>query len=347
MVIQKEDITADEVLERVSDGFYALGEDWRFTYINSRGEEILQASRDELLGETVWDSFPGLVGTEVERSFREAKETSESDELSYYHEPFDRWYRIYLYPSETGMSVCLTDITEKVEAQRRLERTKEKLVLVNRIMRHDIRNDMNVVLGWSEELRDHVDDEGEEILERILRTTNHTVELTATARDFVEAVTAEGIEELEAVPLDEAVYGEVERCSGMYGDDVFTVDDIPDVEVRANALLSSVLSNVLDNAVEHSDKDEPRVEVTAETDEERVRVRVADNGPGVPTEKREAVFGRGEDGLDDPDAGLGLHLVDTVVRGYGGDVWIEENDPDGAVFVIEVPLVGQGGDRDG
>jgi len=248
----------------------------------------------------------------------------------------------------TGVSVHVRDITERVEAKRELERTKEELVLVNRILRHDIRNDMNVVLGWGEELRDHVDDEGAEILERILRTTNHTVDLTTTARNFVEAVTEEGTGQLEKVSLAEAVRDEVERCRGMYGEDTFTVGEIPDVEVRANSLLSSALSNILDNAVEHSNKDEDemRIEVTAEEDGETVRVRIADNGPGILPENREAVFGRGDEGLDDSAAGLGLHLVDTVVRGYGGDVWIEDNDSGGAVFVIEIPRADRGGDSD-
>lgn len=339
MVIQKEDLTADDVLERVSDGFYALDDDWRFTYVNSRGEEILGTPRDELLEETIWDAFPELAGTKFERRFRDAKSSDESDEFHYYHEPLDRWFCVCVHPSEDGTSVYVRDITGTVEAQRQLERTKEQLVLVNRIMRHDIRNDMNVVLGWAEELRNHVDDEGDEILERILKTTKHTVNLTSTARDFVEAVTDEGTDDLETIPLDEVVAEEVERCRNVHGIDDVTVGDMPSVKVRANTLLSSVLSNIFDNAVEHCGED-VRIEVTAEADDEAVRLRIADNGPGIPPEKRDAVFGRSAEGLEHPAAGLGLHLVDTVVRGYGGDVWIEESDAGGAAFVIELPLAG-------
>jgi signal transduction histidine kinase len=72
--------------------------------------------------------------------------------------------------------------------------------------------------------------------------------------------------------------------------------------------------------------------------EGRVVVRVADNGPGVPDDRKEAVFGRGEKGLRSTGTGLGLYLVDTLVDSYGGRVRVEDNDPEGAVFVVELPL---------
>nr|WP_302080744.1 ATP-binding protein [Salinibaculum sp. KK48] len=50
-------------------------------------------------------------------------------------------------------------------------------------------------------------------------------------------------------------------------------------------------------------------------------------------------FGKGEKGLDSPGTGIGLYLVQTLLDQYGGDVWVADNDPEGAVFVVELPIV--------
>ena len=63
-------------------------------------------------------------------------------------------------------------------------------------------------------------------------------------------------------------------------------------------------------------------------------VRIADDGPGIADDKKEAVFGRGERGLDSPGSGIGLYLVDRLTTAFGGSVHIEDNEPRGAVFVV-------------
>jgi K+-sensing histidine kinase KdpD len=65
-------------------------------------------------------------------------------------------------------------------------------------------------------------------------------------------------------------------------------------------------------------------------------IRVRDNGPGVPPEQEDLVFGREDIDVVHHGTGLGLFLVDSIVSNYDGTVWIEENDPEGAVFAIRL-----------
>lgn len=85
-------------------------------------------------------------------------------------------------------------------------------------------------------------------------------------------------------------------------------------------MLSSVLRNFLNNAVQHNDKDTPVVRVFGTVYEDSFELRIADNGPGIPDEQKESIFGKGEVGLESPGTGIGLYLVRTLVDGYGGDV---------------------------
>ena len=59
--------------------------------------------------------------------------------------------------------------------------------------------------------------------------------------------------------------------------------------------------------------------------------------PRVPDDQKDAIFGKGERGLDSAGMVIGLYLVDTLVTSYGGTVWVEDNDPEGLVFVVELP----------
>jgi len=88
---------------------------------------------------------------------------------------------------ETGRLVSITDVTDRETYRKQLEQKTEQLEALNRVVRHDIRNDMAVVLGWAETLRDHVDEDGEAALEHVLQSSSHVVELTDTAHVFVES----------------------------------------------------------------------------------------------------------------------------------------------------------------
>ena len=227
------------------------------------------------------------------------------------------------------------------DPEARLKRQRDDLRLLNQVMRHDIRNDLQLVEAYAELLDDHVDEEGESYLEVIKENTESAVGLTTTVRDLSRVMLREDAEP-EGVALDRVLSQQVEEVRSSYSEAVFTVDGtIPSVKVLADEMLGSVFRNVLRNAVQHNDETLPVVDVTARVDDadQAAVVRIADNGPGVPPPQREEIFGKGEKGLDSPGAGIGLYLVRSLVEGYGGEVWVEDNEPKGAIFVIRLPLV--------
>ena len=227
------------------------------------------------------------------------------------------------------------------DPEARLKRQRDDLRLLNQVMRHDIRNDLQLVEAYAELLDDHVDEEGESYLEVIKENTESAVGLTTTVRDLSRVMLREDAEP-EGVALDRVLSQQVEEVRSSYSEAVFTVDGtIPSVKVLADEMLGSVFRNVLRNAVQHNDETLPVIDVTARVDDadQAAVVRIADNGPGVPPPQREEIFGKGEKGLDSPGAGIGLYLVRSLVEGYGGEVWVEDNEPKGAIFVIRLPLV--------
>jgi PAS domain S-box-containing protein len=224
-----------------------------------------------------------------------------------------------------------TDITEQ-------KRREQELEMLNRIVRHDIRNDLSVLLGWADVLEEYVDDEGTEYLDKMRNSGEHVVELTKIARDYVETVVADEDLTVEPTPIADVLETELALREESHPNAEFVVDgSLPDVEVAANEVLGSVFRNLLNNAVQHNDAETPVVEVSCEVRDDDVTVRIADNGPGIPDERKERIFGKGEKGLDSPGTGIGLYLVHTLVSQYGGEVRVEDADPTGSVFVVRLP----------
>lgn len=226
------------------------------------------------------------------------------------------------------------------DPQDRLEEQRDDLRMLNQVMRHDIRNDLQLVQAYASLLHDHVDEEGREYLDVIERSTENAVSLTTTARDLTQVILQEDAE-AGRVSLARTLNQQVEEVRSAHPEAVVTVaGSIPATAVVGDEMLGSVFRNLLRNAIQHNDKTPPEVTVSATEEDDAVEVRIADNGPGVPDAQKEAIFGKGEKGLESPGAGLGLYLVQSLVDAYGGDVWVEDNDPEGAVFVVRLPTGG-------
>ena len=337
-------------VENAGDGMYVFDTDGTIEYVNRRVVETTGVPREGWVGNTV-DVFTerGLTNDEPVDAFREALASFVADDAERrrveIESPEGVFAAIEVRLSavrEDGEleSVVATvrDVSERSRYEEQLERRTEQLEVLNRVVRHDIRNDMTVVLAWLEELEDHVDDAGRRSLQRVLRASEHVVELTDIAREHVEVVVGERDVDRRPVRLAEVLGEEVERRRESYPDATIDLETpLPETAVLADDMLSSVFRNLVNNAVQHNDTDTPVVTVTATEAEDTVTVRVADNGPGIPDDQKEQIFGKGDRGLDSPGSGIGLYLVHTLVEGYGGSVHVTDNDPEGAVFVVELP----------
>jgi signal transduction histidine kinase len=228
---------------------------------------------------------------------------------------------------------------ERARTQRELRHRTQELAILNQLMRHDIKNDISLVVGRGHELTEYVDPRGEELLAELITAANHVLQLTRTVGDTVEAVAHDEQADLEAVDVGRVVEQQVGKARKLYGEDAVAVEgELPGAEVAADDLLSAVVGNLLSNALLYT-SDDPDVRVSVVAAEETVTIRVADNGPGVPDEQKELIFGQGTQGVESQGTGIGLYLVDQLVRGYEGDVWVEDNEPTGAVFVVELDRV--------
>lgn len=227
---------------------------------------------------------------------------------------------------------------QRTEREQTLRRQSEGLTLLNRMLRHDVRNNLQTILGRIERVRSATGGEASEHVDALEGIVDDTVSTIETAGRMADAFSrAESSRQPIALkPLLEREIDQIGRQNP--GAEIVVDGEIPDATVLANDMLDSVLRNVVTNAIEHNDADTPSVTVSVASGDEAVTVRVADNGPGIPAEARETVFERGWSGEDSGGTGLGLHLVATLVEQYGGEVRLADDGSEGATFDIELPL---------
>src|SRR3954463_11036894 len=115
-----------DVLERISDAFFALDDQWRFTYLNEKAALLLHRQRGDLLGKVIWEEFPDTETSTFYGQFRRSVETQSSVALADYYPPLDSWFEVHAYPSPEGLSVYFADASDKQRAQRMLQESERR-----------------------------------------------------------------------------------------------------------------------------------------------------------------------------------------------------------------------------
>lgn len=124
---------AHAILESISDGFFALDSQWRFTYVNAEAESLLRFSADTLLGSSMWDKFPAAIDTEFFEQYHRVVATGAPARFNAYFAPFNTWFEVHAYPADGGVSVYFRDITQlkKDEATLRWRAQEFRMLVEN------------------------------------------------------------------------------------------------------------------------------------------------------------------------------------------------------------------------
>lgn len=107
------------VFESITDAFYTLDPNWRFTYLNTEAERLFGFCSAELVGQELWSVFPDLKDSPIYLNHLQAAQTGEAAHFEIFYPPFKGWLEVRIYPSGEGVSVYFQDISERKEAARR------------------------------------------------------------------------------------------------------------------------------------------------------------------------------------------------------------------------------------
>ncbi|MFP8952550.1 ATP-binding protein [Natrialbaceae archaeon A-arb3/5] len=338
-----------QVIDLVPDLIFAKNGDGEYILANEATAEYYGRTPDEVEGKTVLDLPP--TGSQAQQFLDDDQDVIDSGEQKFVPEEelttadgetrILQTTKIPYEPVKGGDKAVLgyaRDVTELKAYERQLETQRDNLTILNQIVRHDIRNELQLALSHAEDVAEHVDEDDREDVEQVLASVRRTMEVTEDARDVAE-VMMEANTDLVPVELRPTLEAELEEMRSTYENAVVTVDgSIPAVTVVANDLLSSVYRNLLTNAITHNGAEEPVVTVSAAEADGDAVVRIADNGPGIADDRTEKIFEEGYTGTASQGDGIGLYLVETLVDRYGGTVRVENDEPTGTIFTVRLPI---------
>lgn len=309
-------------------------------YANEAFEAVTGYDRETVLGQNMrllQGSASAEAAVAAMRSAVEAERPVSTTLINYRDDGTRFWNRVDIAPvrdddgTVTNFVGFQTDVTdEKIREQR--------LSVLNRLLRHNLSNELNVIDGYAKILLDDVDGPEEVAALREIETAASELQSLAAEARTIEHVLCRCRSVDRSNDLETAIQEVCAEARESRPDLRTTVDVEAGPWQVSGYGLRVALSELIENAVEHNDAPSPAVEVTArQVGAERIEVRIADNGPGVSDDIVDMLHEGEETPLKHCDR-LGLWLVVWIVTLLGGGIELRNRAEGGAVAVLVLPV---------
>ena len=239
-----------------------------------------------------------------------------------------------------GFVAIHDDITEQKAYEERLESdlhtSIEQLQVLARVLRHNIRNELNVISGTAETVQRKTDDADIETMAvRIVQASEQLLTQADKQRKIVRLL----LEPSTEIPLqlDEVVDDIVESLTAQYPYADITVEVPPELELTTIPELRQAITEVTENAIVHANRETPTVTISAQCRDGMVEIGVADDGPEIPAVERQVITEETEIDALLHSSGMGLWLASRTVRQAGGTIRFARAEPRGNVVTLVVP----------
>lgn len=231
----------------------------------------------------------------------------------------------------SGFIINSQEITSRTES-------RQQAAVLNRVLRHNLRNSLNVILGHAETL---AETDSERIATRAETIASHAHDLhqaTSHVRVLADLLDTQHVSQ-KRHEITELVEKQLASIRDDYPDIDVTFDLPAEQYITGAPKLDVALEHVFQNAVEHNDSEVPQITVTVQpprSTDGYVDLTVADNGPGIPEDEQEVLI-EGEENPLKHGTGLGLWIVNWIVTRSGGRLRFDENEPRGSRVTIALP----------
>jgi PAS domain S-box-containing protein len=308
------------------------------SYWNEAAERIFGYAEEEIIGKHLHETIaPERFHEDFFKGFKRFQETGQGAAIGKTLELAAVKKDGTEFPVELSLSAIrikgkwnaigiIRDISERKKREEELNAHREHIKLINKILRHDIINDLSVIKSA---LRLYESTKEEELLAEASAYVNKSVELINRMRELESFISSH---------RDLELYSVTDVCKKVlasYPAITFNIEG--EGQVLADESLSSVIDNIIRNAVVHGKTD--RIDIKIGERGEYCEIRIADHGVGIPDEIKEQIFEESFAYGETGGTGLGLHIVKKAMETYDGHVHVEDNTPRGAVFVLALRKV--------
>lgn len=341
--VQLEKAGLRAVLDGMTDPAYICDNDYQLTFTNRAMKELAGDIEEKTCYRAIYgrDSvckdcpLPEVLSGKVVREEKTLVDIERTYEVI--HSP----YPLVKKPTHK-LGVC-RDITDRMEARRRLQQTNRELDAFVSTVSHDLRSPLTPLIGFADLLEDRYADQldglGIECIHEIKKTAEKMKDLLEDLLSLSRVgQLKEPDEPLDATSIAEDVLLELADRVLEHRAKV-KIESLPEVKVP-EPLLTDLFRNLLGNALKYAAPSNPHIEISGRVFADRIRYIVSDHGPGICQDEWEDVFEpfrRGKNSKGIPGTGIGLATVAKITRVYGGNCWVNETTGGGATFVVDFP----------
>jgi PAS domain S-box-containing protein len=345
----------NDVMFDIDDQITTFDRFWHFTYVNDAAAKYLDKSADELIGRSVWEMCPELVGTEFYEAMHRAATEQVVVKLMRHCGRSSRWLEQHIYPSASGVTLLAFELNSRsapVEEDVAVEETSH--VPIGRddmvaIVAHELRGSL-APLGSGVEFLKRVEHDSEAVRNTVgmlERQTRHMLSLLDDLIDSHRLCLDEMKLQLAPSDVTPLVSAAVEDTRRMIESRGLTTEvihaDGPMIVALDAGRFEQIMRNLLNNAAKFTDAG-GRITVRTSCEAGQAVIEIADTGVGIPAEELTHIFQmfkqlpqhqlRSARGL-----GIGLALVRTLVQLHGGSIAATSDGPGkGSRFTFRLPL---------
>ena len=336
------------LLESMTDAFYALDREFRFTYLNQRTLEHFGATRERLLGNVLWDVVPMIRGTVFQQEYERALREQCSVTFETVSPLTGRWVEVRAYPTPQGLAAYFRDVTDRKQAEQQLRDADRRKSEFLAILAHEVRNPLAPLRNGLQilQMRSSADPTMLQTMDMMDRQMTHLVRLVDDLLDLSRITLGKLELRRQKVLLTEILGNAVESSRAVIEANRHELT----IDLRVKKLLVDgdpdrlvqVFSNLLVNSAKYTDAG-GHITLTLDREMSEAVVTVQDNGIGIAPAALEQIFdmfcqvptqeARSTEGL-----GIGLSLVRTLVEMHGGSVRaFSEGPAKGSRFTVRLP----------
>ncbi len=369
-VLQEAHDRTRAVLESIADGFFSMDQNWNLTYINRRAASLWKRNPAELLGKSLWEVVPAAVGTIFDEQYHKAVSAQMPVSFEAVSPIMSTWVEVRAYPSKDGLSVYFSDLTERKKAEAEIVKLSEHMAARNLELEnankeleafiysvsHDLRAPLRTIAGFSKILaEDYMDRLDDQCVDYLARINNASEKMTRLIEDLLR-LSRISRQEIDRLDCDLGAIASTVVRALREADPARNVDVTVSQGLRAVVdpnLMKIALSNLLENAWKFTSKTpHARIEFGVMSQEfgdqskktpgsqlltpdSQLVYYVRDNGAGFDQQYADRMFWpfhRLHSEKEFEGTGIGLAIVERIIRRHGGKVWAEGEVGKGAVF---------------
>lgn len=330
-----------QVLESNPDACYFVNNNWEIEFINKAGEPYIKTAepfihktKEELIGENIWDIVPHLIDTEIYRTSLKAFDKQTTQIIEYKSELLKCWFEVKMYPNENGLFVVLIEITDKKESEKQKQQF-EKLHIIGEMaagVAHEVRNPMTTVKGFLQ-LMAAENQENEKNRSRYKLMIDELNRVNDIITQFLDIanVKPENLENYSLNNVINTVLPLLETRALKEGKTIkLNLNEFPELRIDKNEI-RQLLLNMINNSLDAMDSGKT-VQISTFVENEKVILAIKDEGTGIPADMIDDIttpfFTTKETGT-----GLGIPICFSIAKRNNAEIDFTSNS-EGTTFNI-------------